>query len=88
MERFFNPTRDSPMVIDDDQESILTSLISGETPTLDDGIAPSMKELERAQKAHDDAAFDLVIDCIPQEYKVKIGYTQYFKYDPYRPKRS
>jgi len=47
-----------------------------------------MQELKRAKKAHDDAAFDLVINRIPQDYKVKIGHTQYFKYDPYRPKKS
>ena len=62
--------------------------MSGETPTLDDGIAPSMEELERAQKSHDDAAFKLVINRIPQDHKCKIGHTLYFKYDPYRPKRS
>lgn len=88
LNRFFSSTRDNPIPIEDDQESTLTSLVSGETPTLDDGIAPSMEELERAQKAHDDAAFKLVINRIPQDHKCKIGHTLYFKYDPYRPKRS
>lgn len=74
MERFLGlNTRDTPITVDDDQDSTLTSLISGATPTLEDGIEPSMQELVRATKAQDRAAYDLVINCIPHEFKVRIG---------------
>ena len=88
LNRFFPSTRDNPIPIEDDQEFTPTSLVSGETPTLDDGIAPSIEELERPQKGHDDAAFKLVINRIPQDHKCKIGHTLYFKYDPYSCKNG
>jgi hypothetical protein len=87
LNRFFSFTRDNPIPINNNQESTLISLISKEILMLNNDIALLMQELKRAKKAHDDAAFDLVINCIPQDYKVKIKHTQYFKYDPYKPKK-
>jgi hypothetical protein len=92
MHQFFNNPRvprDPPRVIDVDEESELTSVISGETPTLDDGgEAPSIKALMRAQKAHDDAEFDLIVERILSDHRLKIGHTHFVLYEPYRPKRS
>jgi hypothetical protein len=75
LNRFFPSTRDNPIPNNNDQEFTLTSLISRETPTLNNSIAPLIQGLKRAKKAHDDAAFNLVINRIPQDYKVKIKHT-------------
>ena len=68
------------------EDSHLTTLESGDTPTLDnDGESPTIHALNTAAS---DAAYDLVIGRIPQEHRLKILGIHYVNYDPYRLKRS
>ena len=64
IERFLNIARATPRVIDLNEESEssdLTTLVSRETPTLDDREAPLIQALDRARIAHNDAEFDLAV---------------------------
>jgi hypothetical protein len=75
--------------LDNDTESdCLTTLESGETPTLDDSKSPTIKALVAAQATADDATFNLVVARMPSDHRVKIGHTHYVLYDPYRPRKS
>ncbi len=68
------------------EDSHLTTLESGDTPTLNnDGESPTIHALNIAAS---DAAYDLVIGRIPQEHRLKILGIHYVDYDPYYPKRS
>ena len=78
----------NPPVIDldaDDAQSELTSLHSGETPTLPGDEAPTIKALEIAAT---DAEYDLLVAQIPREHKIRIRGTTFIKYNPYRPRKS
>jgi hypothetical protein len=68
-----------------DAQSELTSLHSGETPTLPGEEAPTIKALENAAI---DAEYELLVAQIPREYKIRIGGTTFIRYDLYRPRRS
>ena len=60
--------------LDNDTESdCLTTLESGETPTLDDSESPTIKALAAAQAATNDATFNLVVARMPSDHRVKIG---------------
>ena len=63
----------------------LTTLQSGDTPTLDDGESPTIKALMAAQ---DDTTFNLVVARMPSNHRIKIGHTHYVLYDSYRPRKS
>jgi hypothetical protein len=69
----------------DDTQSELTSLHSGETPTLPSEEAPTIKALENTAT---DAEYKLLIAQIPREYKIRISGTTFIQYNPYRPRRS
>ena len=66
----------------------LTTLESGDTPTLNDGKSPTIKALAAAQAAHDDAAFELVVARMPTNHRIRISHVHYVLYDPYRPRKS
>ncbi len=66
----------------------LTTLESGDTPTLDDGESPTIKALAAAQAAHDDAAFELVVARMPSNHRIRISHVHYVLYDPYRSRKS
>lgn len=77
-----------PPVIDldaDDTQSELTSLHSGETPTLPGDEAPTIKALADAAT---EAEYQLCVDKIPRNHKTKIGGILYVQYEPYRPRKS
>jgi hypothetical protein len=85
----FNKAPQAPIILDNESDSDhLTTLESGDTPTLDDSEAPSIKALNEAQAAHDDAAFNLVVARMPSDHRIKIGYTHYVRYNPYRSRKS
>lgn len=71
----------------DNDGSDLTSAISGDTPTLPGDEAPSIQAIINAQKASDEAAYDLAVARIPSEHRVKIGRYHYIIYDAYRPRK-
>ena len=50
----------------------LLTLKSSNTLTLDDGESPTIKALEAAQAAFNDAAFNLVVARMPSNYKIKV----------------
>jgi len=78
-----------PIELDNETESDrLTTLESSETPTLDDGESPTIKALEAAQRAADDAAFNLVVARMPSNYRLKVRGIHYVLYDLYRPRKS
>jgi len=52
---------DSNHAIDVDTDSELTTLHTGDTPTLDDGEHRDIMALDAAQEAHDHAEFDLIV---------------------------
>jgi hypothetical protein len=76
----------SPIInldLDDDDE--LTSLYSGETPTLPSDEAPTIRALAQAAT---EAEYQLCVGKIPKEHKIKIGGILFIKYEPYRPRNS
>jgi hypothetical protein len=73
----------NPPVIDldtDNTQSELTSLHSGETPTLPGEEAPIIKALENAAT---DTEYELLVAQIPREYKIRISGTTFIRYNPY-----
>lgn len=73
-------------VIDlDDDQSDLTTAVSGDTPTLPGEESPTIQGLLTAK---DDASYDLLCAQIPSANRVKIRSVTYVKYDPYRIKKS
>jgi len=50
----------------------LSTLESSNTPMLDDGKSPTIKALEAAQAAFNDAAFNLVVARMPFNYRIKV----------------
>jgi len=79
---------DSNHAIDVDTDSELTTLHTGDTPTLDDGEHRDIMALDAAQEAHDHAEFDLIVARMPSNHRLKVNGIQYIIYDPYRPKKS
>jgi hypothetical protein len=76
----------NPIELDNESDSDrLTTLQSGDTPTLDDGESPTIKALMAAQ---DDTTFNLVVARMPSNHRIKIGHTHYVLYDSYRPRKS
>ena len=71
--------------IDIDSESDLTTLNSGETPTLPGGEPVSIKALLTAQ---DNLEFELAYARLPTEHRLKVRGTKYCRYEPYKQKRS
>jgi hypothetical protein len=66
-------------------DSNLTTLESGDIPTLPCDEAPPIQAL---YAAIDDARYDLAHASIPRDNRVKIKGIHFVKYDPYRSKRS
>jgi hypothetical protein len=78
-----------PIELDKETESDqLTTLKSGDTPTLDDSVSPTIKALDAARKAADDAAFNLVVARMPSDHRIKVRGIHYVLYNPYRPRKS
>jgi hypothetical protein len=78
-----------PIKLDNETESDhLTTLESGDTPMLDDGKSPTIKALDAAQAAADDAAFNLVVARMPSDYRIKVRGIHYVLYDSYKPRKS
>ena len=50
----------------------LSTLESSDTLTLDDSKSPTIKALEAAQAAFNDAAFNLVVARMPSNYRIKV----------------
>lgn len=69
---------------DSDNESDLTTLHSGETPTLTPEPGTQRATLASLNEAVDDATYDALYATIPREHKVKIGSIWYIKYEFYR----
>ena len=65
--------------------SILTTAISGDTPTLASDEAPTIRALLGAKT---DAEYDHLIATIPREHKKTIDRVLYILYEPYRSKKS
>jgi hypothetical protein len=70
---------------DSDNNSELTTLVSGDTPTLPGQEQPSIRALF---EAHDDAAYDLAVAQIPRDHRVQVKGIWYVRYEPYRHRRS
>jgi hypothetical protein len=70
---------------DSDNGSELTTLVSGDTPTLPGQEQPSIRALF---EAHDDAAYDLAVAQIPRDHRVQVKGIWYVRYEPYRHRRS
>ena len=70
---------------DDDAQSELTSLHSGETPTLSADEALIIKALLNAVN---DSEYDLYIAQILRDHKLRINSVTYMKYDLYRLRKS
>ena len=70
---------------DDDAQSELTSLHSGETLTLPADEALIIKALFNTAN---DSEYDLYITQILRDHKLRINGVTYVKYDPYRPRKS
>jgi len=70
---------------DDDAQSELTSLYSGETPTLSADEALIIKALLNAVN---DSEYDLYIAQILRDHKLRINSVTYVKYDLYRLRKS
>ncbi|KJZ68600.1 hypothetical protein HIM_12009 [Hirsutella minnesotensis 3608] len=66
---------------DSDNSSELTTLVSGDTPTLPGQEQPSIRALFEAQ---DDAAYDLAVAQIPRDHRVRVKGIWYVRYEPYR----
>jgi len=84
----FQAQPSNPPVIDldtNDAQSELTSLHSGETPTLFSDEAPIIKALEIAAI---NTEYDLLIAQILREHKIRIRGTTFIKYNLYRPRKS
>ena len=69
----------------DDAQSELTSLHSGETPTLPADEAPIIKALLNAAN---NSEYDLYIAQILRDHKLRINSVTYVKYDLYRLRKS
>ena len=54
------------------ENDYLITLESSDTLTLDDSESPTIKALDAAQVAADNAAFNLVIARIPFNYRIKV----------------
>lgn len=75
-----------PIDIDNSSEtSSLSTLISGNTPTL---LADEEPTIQALLAAKDDAVYDAVHASVPGDYRIKIRGVHYVRYDPYRPKKS
>jgi hypothetical protein len=70
---------------DSDNSSELTTLVSGDTPTLSGQEKPSIRALF---EAHDDAAYDLAVAQILRDHRVQVKGVWYVRYEPYRNRRS
>ena len=70
---------------DSDNGSELTTLVSGDTPTLPGHEQPSIRVLF---EAHDDATYDLAVARIPRDHRVQVNGIWYVRYEPYRHRRS
>ena len=83
------PSPSTNLIIDlnpnDDAQSELTSLYSGETPTLSADEALIIKALLNAVN---DSEYDLYIAQILRDHKLRINSVTYVKYDLYRPRKS
>ena len=66
---------------DDDAQSELTSLYSGETPTLP---ADEVSIIKALFNTVNDSEYDLYIIQILRDYKLRINSVTYMKYDIYR----
>ena len=73
-----------PTDIDDDQ-SELTTAVSGDTPTLPSDESPTVQALFQAKE---DREYDRVYESIPLKHRIKVGPIRFVRYDPYRAKKS
>jgi hypothetical protein len=80
-----NPVIDLDPDDNDDAQSELTSLHSGETPTLPSDELPTIKALDQAAT---NTEYELCVARIPRDHKIKVGSVLYVRYDPYRPRNS
>ena len=71
--------------LDNNAQSELTSLHSGETLTLPADEAPIIKALLNVAN---NSEYDLYIAQILRDYKLRINSVTYMKYDLYRPRKS
>ena len=67
------------------ENSALTTVISGETPTDLFNEAPTLRALNDAK---DDAAYEVLVASIPSRNKCQYGRINYVKVEPYRTKKS
>jgi hypothetical protein len=70
---------------DSDNQSELTTLYSGDTPTLPGQEQPSIRALF---EAHDNATYDLAVAQIPRDDRIQVRGIWYVRYKPYRDRRS
>jgi hypothetical protein len=70
---------------DTDTQSELTTLESGDTPTLPSDESPTIQALFQA---HNDTAYKLALARIPTYHRIKLKGVHYVKYNPYRSKKS
>lgn len=70
---------------DSDDGLELTTLCSGDTPTLPGQEQPSIRALF---EAHDDAAYNLAVAQIPRDHRIQVRGIWYVRYEPYRHRRS
>ena len=78
-------TTDNMDIDINDDDSILTPLESGDTPTLPADEEPTIQALTEAK---DEATYNHVLATIPREHKIKVKGIQYIRYEPYRKKKS
>lgn len=75
-----------PIDVDNSSESsTLTTLESGDTPTL---FADELPTIQALLSTKDDAAYEHLCASIPRAHRVKIKGIHYIRYDPYRSKKS
>ena len=79
------PSIDPIINLDGDDDDDLTSVHTGDTPTLPSDEGPTIKALDDAAT---EAEYQLCLGKIPREHKIKIGAILYVKYEPYRPRKS
>jgi hypothetical protein len=70
---------------DIDTQPELTTLESGDTPTLPSDESPTIQALFQA---HNDTAYKLALARIPTYHRIKLKRVHYVKYNPYRSKKS
>ena len=82
----FQAQSSNPLIINlNTNNDDLTSLHSSETLTLLSDEAPIIKALADAVT---EAEYQLYVDKIPRNHKVKIESILYVQYEPYRPRNS